>query len=333
MTNGNDALNALLSALHSADSVLLFCHVSPDGDTLGSALALSLLLKERGVVSRIVLDGAVPENLAFLPDCSFICKPEQIKPSFNTLAIAVDVSSLERMGAGAALFAQAAMTAVIDHHGTNPCFGQINWIDADAPATATLIFQLYQTLGAEVSVQAAICLYTALATDTGNFLYQSMNADGFRMMATLMEAGLPLAKYGRMLFRQKRESFVRLLGATLPSLRLLCGGKVAGLRVSLESTRAAGADSEDMEGVVNYAIDLNGVGMAYFAHEKEPGATKVSFRALSPYRIDQVAASFGGGGHRLAAGCTLSLPLEQAAEQAEQALTRAWAAQNGTDEQ
>lgn len=331
MNNRNDAMNALLSALPKADSVLLFSHVSPDGDTLGSTLALALLCKRLGKKTQVILDGTVPDNLSFLPECQIYQRPEQATVPPDSLGIAVDVSCEERLGASAALFLQLPATAVIDHHGTNPGFGQINWIDEDAPATAVMVFRLYQALNADIPVPEAICLYTALATDTGNFLYQSVNEESFAMMSVLMEKGLPLARYGRVLFRQKRATFVRLLGATLPSLRLLCDGRVAGLAVSLEGTREVGATSEDTDGVVDYAIDLAGVRMAYFAHENAPGSTKISFRALAPYRIDQVAASFGGGGHQLAAGCTVPLALAQAVEQAEQALTGAWAAQDGAE--
>ncbi|MDD3337038.1 MAG: bifunctional oligoribonuclease/PAP phosphatase NrnA [Eubacteriales bacterium] len=321
----NNTISQLLSALQETDSVLLFSHISPDGDTLGSTLALRLLLEEMGKRVELVLDGKAPENLRFLPGVEDYLEPKAAK--CGDMAIAVDVSCEERLGEASALFGQSKKTVVIDHHRTNDGFGQINWIDGNAPATAVLIYRLFQEWKRPMTEQQAVCLYTALATDTGNFVYESVNAECFQMMAALMDAGLPLAECSRVLFREKRESFVRLLGVALPSLRVSENGKVAGMQMTMEQFRANQLNPVEVDGVINYAIDLVGVRMAYFAHETEKGNTKVSFRALSPYRIDHVAAEFSGGGHALAAGCTVSLPVKEAVALIEEKLLGACAMQ------
>ena len=300
----------MLSAIQSAGSVLLFGHVNPDGDTLGSALALKLRLERMGKRVQAMVDGFVPGYLAFLPGAESVMNAEAALQAFD-LVIAVDVASSDRLGKCEALFASAQKTAVIDHHGTNPSYAQINMIDEHAPATAILLNRLFQQMDMPMTQQEAICLYTALSTDTGNFVYDSTNAECFAMMGGLMEAGLPLAEYSRMLFRQKELLHVRLLAETLPSLRVTGSGKIAGLCLTLEQMQRVGANGGHAEGIVNYAIDLEGVGMAYFAREVEPGKVKVSLRALQPYAVDQVAAKFGGGGHRLAAGLTLMLPMAE----------------------
>lgn len=327
MTENHDRyqMQALLSALQEADSVLLFSHVSPDGDTLGSALALKIALEGMRKRVTLALDAPVPEALSFLPDTYGFRAPADVAAHValddpGLLAVAVDVSSAERMGAGAALFSQAAHTAQLDHHETNPGFAQINVIDGDAPATALLVYRLLGLLGAPLQGDVAVCLYTALATDTGNFIYRNTNAEAFLMMADLMRAGLDVAAYGRLLFRRKSREHVALLGATLPTLRYLCGGEVAGMHVSYAQMRAVGASSEHAEGVVDYAIDLVGVKLAYFLREQENGRVKASLRALAPNRVDRAAARFGGGGHQLAAGCTLDLPLNEAVTAIEQVL-------------
>lgn len=241
----------------------------------------------------------------------------------NAVAIAVDVSSPDRLGKAEAQYNAAARRWVIDHHGTNPGFGHINWVEGSAPATAILVNRLYRALGVPLSREAAICLYTALSTDTGNFVYDSVNDECFEMMAGLMEAGLPLAEISRVLFREKRANFVRLLGVTLPSLRVTDEGRVAGLCTSLEQFRQNGLDPAETEGVVDYAIDIQGVRMAYYLHEQEENVVKGSFRALPPYRVDQAARRFGGGGHPQAAGFTLRMPIAQAVKETEAALHQA----------
>ena len=316
-----DKERKVLSAVQAAGSVLLFCHISPDGDTLGSALALKCRLERMGKQARVMLDGDVPQRLAFLPGADSVEKPGADVWAAE-LAVAVDVSCRERLGACEPFFAAAGNTAAVDHHETNDGFGALNLIDGEAPATAVLVFRLFEKIGLELSREEAICLYTALSTDTGNFVYESANAESFAIMSALMEAGLPLAECSRRLFRVKELPFVRLLGLALPSLRLTCGNRVAGMRLSQAQMKAAGALTAHTEGLVDYAIDLEGVKLAYFAREMEDGRTKVSLRSLEPYHVDAVAMRFGGGGHRLASGLTASMPLEEAALAVEEALAQ-----------
>ena len=312
----------MLSAILSAGSVLLFGHVNPDGDALGSVLAMKLRLERMGKRVQVMVDGFVPSQLAFLPGASAVLNPSCALDEFD-LALALDVASIDRLGSCEPYFAAAESTAVIDHHGTNPAYAQVNMIDGEAPATAILVYRLFGSMDMSFTQEEAICLYTALSTDTGNFIYDSTNAESFEMMGRLMEAGLPLPEYSRRLFRQKEVAFVRLLAEVLPSLRITADGKIAGLSLTLEQMQRAGANGGHTDGVVDYAIDLKGVGMAYFAREIEGGKVKVSLRALAPNAVDAIAARFGGGGHKLAAGLTLTMPLDEAVQTIEQALEAA----------
>ncbi len=309
----------VLSAVHAAGSVLLLCHVSPDGDTLGSALALKRRLERMGKKAQIMVDGTIPAMLGFLPQADTVLTAKDAAQPYD-LAIGVDVSSLDRLGACQALFESALKSAVIDHHETDPGYGQVNMIDGDAPATAILIYRLFQEMDMPIDREEAVCLYTALSTDTGNFIYDSTNAESFAMMEALMTAGLPLTECSRRLFRTKEEAFVRLLAQVLPTLRVVENGRAAGLTLTLEGMRQAGANGGHCDGIVDYAIDLRGVGMAYFIREMEDGRVKASLRALEPYRVDQLAASLGGGGHRLAAGVTLEMKLDEAVQTIERML-------------
>ncbi len=323
-TMTNDlTIQALQSAVNTADCILLFAHISPDGDALGSTLALSLLLEQMGKKTLLALDGTVPKQLQFLPGWERFAHPDTIECPENALAIAVDVSCIERMGVCQPLYERAAAHAVIDHHGTNDGFGEVNWIDGKAPAAAVLIYRLYSALQQPISKEAALCLYTALSTDTGNFIYDSVNAECFDIMEGLMSAGLELSEYSRRLFRTKELVFVRMLAETLPSLRLTAGGEIAGLKTTMEQMRRIGADPHHVDGVIDYAIDLENVKMAYYAHEKPEGGIKFSLRSIAPYRIDEVAASFGGGGHRQASGLSINLPMDEAIAKVEAALAAA----------
>ena len=328
-SNERYQMKKLLSAIQKADSVLLFSHISPDGDTIGSALALKMMLTRLQKRVTLVLDGILPSSLFFLPDTYAFRTPEdaglQLEANAKgTLAIAVDVSVEERMGAGLAVFQKAEVTAQIDHHGTNPAYAQINLIDGDAPATAILVNRVCKALGLAVQREEAICLYAALATDTGNFIYESTNSEAFLMMSQLMEAGLPLAKCGRILFRRKEREFIALLGRALPTMTYLGNGDIAGMQLTRTAILDAGVTDENTEGIVDYAIDISGVKLAYLAREVAGGAVKFSLRALSPYRVDEIAELFGGGGHQLASGCTVDLPMDEAVRKVQSALLEYW---------
>ena len=198
MTNMSNRyqMSELLSAIQSADSVLLFPHISPDGDTIGSTLAVKMLLTRLKKHVTIVLDDVPPASLSFLPDIYCIRAYEEaqtaIHPTEHTLALSVDVSSEDRMGRALALYRSAGITAQIDHHFTNPGFAQINVIDGEASASAVLVYRLFTELGLPLRREEAICLYTALSTDTGNFVYQNTNAEAFQIMEQLMKAELPV---------------------------------------------------------------------------------------------------------------------------------------------
>ncbi len=330
MTNMNDRyqFNELLSAIQNADSILLFPHISPDGDTLGSTLAMKLLLTRLRKPVTIVLDDVPPANLSFLPDVYCVRKYDEAASNITlndqTLAISLDVSSIDRMGKAQELFTRVKNNAQVDHHPTNPGFAGINVIDGEASATAVLVWRLFNALGQPIRRDEAICLYTAISTDTGNFVYQNVTAEAFRMMEKLMEAELPIAQYARMLFRCKDKEHIALLGKALASIRYLCSGEIAGMCLRQQDFLQAEASAENADGVVDYAIDVVGVKMAYFARETQDGAMKFSLRALTPYRVDQVAELFGGGGHQLAAGCSLAGPPEEAMKKIEAELEKAY---------
>lgn len=249
-------------------------------------------------------------RLGFLPGLS-LCSPERFALPENAAAIAVDVSSPDRLGKAEALYNAADRRWVIDHHGTNPHFGQINWVEGDVPATGILVNRLYRAMNAPLTKEAAVCLYTALSTDTGNFVYDSVNGECFEMMAGLMEAGLPLAEVSRVLFREKREDFVRLLGVTLPSLRVTEGGSIAGLCTSLEHFRQNGlnpAETERCGGLCHrHSGRLHGLLSARAGKKRDegqlPGTAALSGGSGCP-AIWRRRPSAGGGLYAAYARCT-----------------------------
>lgn len=294
-----------------AKTIALCSHVNPDGDTVGSVLALKLGLEALDKQVSVFCQDKIPGTLSMLKGVEeFRTESDQ---HFDLL-ICVDVSDTSRMGDCARLLRQAERTAQIDHHGTNPCYVQVNSVDEDAPATGLLIIQQLDALGVAIDRNMAMCLYAAIATDTGNFAFRSTNAEAFWVMSRLMECGLPLDEMNRILFRQRQKPHVKLLARALSSMRFMENDCITCMQLTYQDFLECEALPEHADAIVNYGLDIPGVRMALLARENDDGSIKMALRAVAPDRVDEIARSFGGGGHAQASGCTVNLPLAQASE-------------------
>ena len=200
MTEMSRKPEAVAEAIRKAQRIAVCSHVNPDGDTLGSAAAMRLALTKLGKEVSLFCDGKVPDVLAFLPGAGEIRIPTGKEGPFD-LMLAVDVSDEKRLGACTALREVSAHTVQIDHHPTNPLYMEVNSVDGSAPATAVMIREQLKVLNVDLTPEIAVCLYTGISTDTGNFSFASTNAECFSIMSELMEQRLPLAELNRILFR------------------------------------------------------------------------------------------------------------------------------------
>lgn len=300
--------------IREAQTIAVVSHVNPDGDTIGSATAMRLILQEMGKDVTLFCDGKIPDQLSFLPGHDQFRRPGDNEGPFDLL-LAVDVSDIHRMGACAALMEKSRHTAQIDHHPTNPLFAEVNSVDGKAPANCLLIRELMDTLGVPLSRDIAICLYTGISTDTGNFAFGSTNAETFRVMSELMEHDLPLAKLNRILFRVKSREQMKLLGKALESMTFRGNGKIAVMKLTIADFEACGALSEHADTIVNYGLDTTGTAMALLGRETHDGHVKFSLRTKEPLTVNDIAAQFGGGGHPQASGITMDGTLDECVEQ------------------
>lgn len=301
----------MLTAMKQAQRVVLIAHVSPDGDTLGSALALRLALLAIGAVADVVCQDAVPELYATLPGAGTVVPPEKVAGRVYDLAVAVDVSDALRMGDCSPVFEAARSRMVVDHHGTNTRFGEENWVDPDASATGVLVLQLVRALDAELTPEIARCLFVAMSTDTGHFQYQNTNAQVMRAAADCVEAGIDVARITEGLYRERPRAKTELLACALRSLTFERDGHLAYMKLSRADFERCGASDAMSEGLINYAIETQGVKVAFLARENDAGV-KFSLRSRPPYDVTAVCQRFGGGGHIFAAGCTIAASLDEA---------------------
>ena len=310
MTGMSRNPEAVAQLIREAETIAVCSHINPDGDTLGCATAMRMALLKMGKRVSLFCDGKVPDQLSFLPGSELFRCPGEAEGPFD-LMLSVDVSDVKRLGSCGKLMEKSRHTAQIDHHPTNPLFMEVNSVDGDAPAACILIREQLATLGIELDREIAICLYTGISTDTGNFAFDSTNAECFSIMSELMERKLPLAELNRILFRDRAKAQVLLIGKALKSLQYYEDDRIAVIKLTKKDFEECGALSEHADTLVNFGLDTVGTRMALMARESTDGSIKFSLRAKAPDTISDVAQAFGGGGHPQAAGITMYGTLDE----------------------
>lgn len=308
------SLRKVLSALIEKESFVITGHVNPEGDAIGSGLALALALREMDKKAVVVNWDPLPKQLSFLPHEGLLFQKEALLDPIDTLVV-VDCGDLRRTGFFNGKPPSIQTLINIDHHLTNPGFGDINWIAPEATATASMIYELLKEIGSRITPEIATSLYAALLGETGSFRYSNTDAKALVMAAELVEAGADPAKIARALFETHSVGKVRLLGEALTRLQLSADRKIAWITVSQAQLQAYQTTEEDTEEFVNYPRSIEGVEAAVFIREIGFERYKISFRSQGKIDVSLLAKSFGGGGHRNASGCERAGTLEKVREE------------------
>ncbi|MEG1524064.1 MAG: bifunctional oligoribonuclease/PAP phosphatase NrnA [Clostridia bacterium] len=311
--------------IRAHDDILLIAHVSPDGDTLGSSLALYGALLQLGKRAQIVCEDSVPRIYRFLPNAGQVLLPENARQT--EAVISVDCADLARTGKSQLLFCSAAYTLNIDHHGTNDRYATENYVQK-AGATGELVLNILTNLKVNVTKDIAACLYAAITTDTGNFSYSNTTPDTLRNAAELLECGIDLPYLNRMVFRTVPFHKMRLHGLAIMKTELYERGRIGISMLTEEDLKSCGATGEDMEGIIDSIRDIDTVEIAAMLRESSDGLIRVSLRGKSAADVSKIAVRYGGGGHKLAAGCTMQPPIADAASKI---LTNAMEILHGAD--
>jgi bifunctional oligoribonuclease and PAP phosphatase NrnA len=288
------------------DRFLVINHISPDGDATGSLLAVGHMLTALGKTFVLANEGVTPDKFLFLPLGHKIANlSEDIFDQKYSHVIAVDCGDAKRMGKAVNSMAEDVSILNIDHHQSNDNFGAFNLIRTDACATAEILFDLVKEMELPLTRDLAMCLYTGILTDTGGFRYSNTNAVVMNKAAELLSVGVDPSVVAERCLETITSSYIRLLQFVLPTLCLDMKGKVASLTITTEAMREASANSEDMEGIVNYARNIEGVEVGILYKQMDTSTVKVSLRSRSIIDVANIAKEVGGGGHARAAGCTI----------------------------
>ena len=307
-------MNELAAWLKAHDDFVLLGHVNPDGDATGSTMAMMLALRDMGKRAYVCLPGGMPKMYSMFHAADEAVSPEDVQPFTAKAAFALDTSEELRLGSAGALFADCETRAVLDHHETNPGFGDVCVVDGARIACGELVLELIEALGAELTKEIAEWLYIAISTDSGHFSYGGTNAATMNAAGRLIAAGADVPELTRELYHTRTRARTQLLGVVLAELEVSDDGKMAWARATEEMMKRTGATSEDKEGIVNYLLEIEGVEFAALAEERG-ASVKLSLRSKQTLDVaGQVAVPLGGGGHRCAAGCTLNMSIDEALE-------------------
>lgn len=299
----------VLQRLRAAQRVLLVLHVRPDGDSIGSTLAMARALRALGKQAEVVAPDPIPPNLMFVPGAEAAVAAGGTQGTFDT-ALFLDCASLDRIGAATLDLSRAGPIVNVDHHASNQRYGEVNYIEPNAAACGEVTYDLIHDLGVALDPDIALGLYVAIVTDTGSFKYQSVTARTHRIAAELLDLGVRPAEVGRRVWDSRTLASVRLEAAALATL--VQDGELAYLDVTLPMLAQSGAEAYETEGLVNLPRSLEGVEVAALFSDEGRGEVRVSLRSTKRVDVSGIAVQFGGGGHARAAGCTLQLSLDEA---------------------
>ncbi len=298
-------------AIEKANRVLVIAHMDPDGDAIGSLTAVGQALQQLGKRVTLACDDAVPQRFHYLPLAADVRRAPNTDIHYD-LVIAVDCADESRMGwAYAALPDPKPTLANIDHHITNTRFGAFNIIEPDASSTAEILCRFLAEMGATMTRGIADSLLTGIVTDTMGFRTTNVSAATLRAAADLVDCGADIADISLRALHRRPAATAQMWGLGLGRMKLQDG--LLWTSISRDELRRAGVEgSPSSSGLVNFLADVEGVAMGVVLSEMPEGAVRVGMRAVPPYNVAEVAVRLGGGGHALAAGCSLDGPLEKA---------------------
>jgi phosphoesterase RecJ-like protein len=323
----------LLPHLRRGRQAVISTHVNPDGDGLGSQLALAAYLKQRGLRVAIVNSDPVPRAYGFMDPRGEIltCRDPAARRAMDAckLLFALDNGTLSRMGDLEGWIRETpAFKICIDHHASQDDIWDLRLIDEGACSTGTLIYQMIRTLGARLNPAQALAIYVALITDTGYFRFSRTDASTYRLAADLLDAGVdPIWVYHEV-YERNSLAYLRLLGTALSNVNIECGGRLGWVSLSRQQIDEVDGGEEDTSEIVNSLLTLDGIRMALLLKEMPAQKTKVSLRSKGEIDVNVLAGHFGGGGHRNAAGILLAEPLERGVERVLEQARRLLAAES-----
>ena len=289
-------------ALREHQSFAVLSHVRPDGDALGSQLAMALALQQLGKTVHVWNEDGMLEKYSFMPRRELLTTPPTTPESVDVV-LALDTAIQNRMGTALMAVKESKLCINIDHHPSNPRYGDLVYIDDAAPATGQILFELLKAEKFPIDGDIAENLFVAISTDTGSFQYPNTTARTFEIAAELIRHGVNIGRVSQQLYESYPRRRIELLRELLRTMRFEAGGRIASISLSMQTATQLGVLPEDNEGLIDHIRAIRGVVVAVFFEELADGKVRVSMRSKDPaVDVCAICQKFGGGGHTLAAG-------------------------------
>ncbi len=313
------SLTELANKLMREKKVALFCHVRPDGDAVGSALALMLALKSLGIDAEVFCDDVMPLRFSFLKQSSMVKREFNLDDSYSAL-IAIDCAEINRLGDFALSFVGFKNTYSIDHHVSNTRFANINYV-VDNASNCENIFDLIKVMNVNIDNDIANLLATGLVTDTGNFKHNNVTPNTFSVASELLKCGANFNNIVYNMFTKQTAQRAKLFGIVMSKIRYFLNDRLAIITISQQDIVLAGAKPDETEGFIDFIMGIDSVEVGASLMEISKNKYKVSFRSKS-CDVNAVASSFGGGGHVCASGCQIFGEYEEVVDKVRYAVDR-----------
>ena len=303
-------LDEILKEIKDAEKIVILTHESPDGDAIGSSLAFKLMLEELGKNADVIIPE-YPRLFNFLPESEQVKKESDLKK--YDLAISVDCTGVKRL-AGKEYFENAKRTIVIDHHGSNSMFGDLNYVNPVSPACCEILAGMFEYFQIDITKKIGTCIMTGIITDTGGFRHSGINPETFEFTAELIRKGVNIPDIYKRTLRTVTKANFLLTKRVMDRMEILEDGKVTFTYITLQDEEEVGAEPGDHEGLVEIGRDIEGVEVSIFIWQREESLYKISLRSGNIVNVSDVCLMFGGGGHPRAAGANVQGNVEQVKE-------------------
>ena len=316
----DSTLAEIAEVIRTKQRFVVISHIRPDGDALGCTIAMGLCLRQLGKDVQMWNDDGCVERFHFLPGSNFVTQPPAEPQEFD-VAIMLDTAVKDRGGRSMKAVKHADVWINLDHHVSNPGYGDLNFIDSTSPATGQILFELFRAGDLPLTYEMADSLFVAISTDTGSFQYPNTTARTYEIGAELVRAGVNVGTLSQKMYESHPRRRIELLKAMLNVMRFSSDDRVASIALPLTTARELGTKPDDTEGLIDHIRSIEGVRVAAFFEELPDGLVRVSLRSKDKSTdVCEIATAFGGGGHTLAAGLRTRGTLAEVQEKVLQAI-------------
>lgn len=297
--------STIIATINDAQNIAIISHKNMDGDAIGSSLGLMLALKKIGKDVITYIEEEIPQRFDFWNNREDVVQYDSNKDySVHDLLIVVDVADKGLLGKRAKMLEQIPNSIAIDHHAIHYDYSRISYVQKDAAAVGELIYKLIIEMNIALDLEIATCLYVAISTDTGRFKFNNTTKATHQIAGELISYGIKTSEISNKIFDESTKQRTKLIAKTIDTLETFEDGKIAFMSITRDMMKSVGAKDEDQEGIIDYVINIYGVEVGVLIKQKQDGDLRASLRSKSYVDVSKVANRFGGGGHKMAAGCS-----------------------------